>query len=86
MSIDLGRIKSADRHLVREMFIALCARAGWPLQEMGFDQWDWLAELAQREACATESTKRMLPGGIVIERMSNGIMRIGIGPSAGEGE
>ncbi len=86
MSIDLGRIKSADRHLVREMFIALWRRAGWPLQEMGFDQWDWLAELAQREACATESTKRMLPGGIVIERMSNGIMRIGIGPSAGEGE
>ena len=50
VSIDLGRIKSADRHLVREMFIALWRRASWPLQEMGFAQWDWLAELVKRQA------------------------------------
>ena len=46
--------------LVRELCKAAWSAAGWPLQSMGFDQWQQLAELVQGAA----ATPVDLPGGI----------------------
>ncbi len=61
---------SVDRHLVREMFVVLWRRMGWPVQQMGFAEWDGLAGMAQnigdlrREVGDLGSTmKRLFPGG-----------------------
>jgi tRNA(Ile)-lysidine synthase len=72
-----------DRHLVRESFVSLWRRQGWPLQDMGYAQWNLLADLAVGErseaACSRElehgthkqrcpSFKRVFPGSIMVER------------------
>jgi tRNA(Ile)-lysidine synthase len=59
-----------DRHLIREMFIALWRREVWPLQDMGFNEWEMLAAVAADGAALT---KRIFPGGVVVERLPNAI-------------
>ena len=40
----------------------------WPLQAMGFEQWDLLAEMAtSRSAGPRRAQKRTFPGGILAE-------------------
>jgi tRNA(Ile)-lysidine synthase len=62
-------LKEQQRHLVREVFVALWRRQGWPAQSMGFGEWDALAEMALASS-ASEATrrKRVLPGAIAAER------------------
>jgi tRNA(Ile)-lysidine synthase len=60
----------ADRHLIRELFIALWRRERWPLQDMGFNEWEMLATMAADGAALT---KRIFPGGVVVERLPNGV-------------
>jgi tRNA(Ile)-lysidine synthase len=57
-----------DRHLIRELFIALWRREGWPLQDMGFAEWESLATMA---ADGTVLTKKVFAGGVVAERLPN---------------
>jgi tRNA(Ile)-lysidine synthase len=68
-------LATADRHLVREMFVMLWRRLDWPSQSMGFAEWDLLAAMAtaeRREIAASSDadvpTKRVFPGGVVVER------------------
>ncbi len=56
-----------DRHLIREMFIALWRREGWPQQNMGFVEWDALAEMVLAPKGHASTQKRCFPGGIVAE-------------------
>ncbi len=44
--LDCQNFKSADRHLVREAFVAVWRRQDWPRQAMGFQHWDALADMA----------------------------------------
>lgn len=63
-------LAGVDRHLLREMFVALWRRMNWPLQNMGFARWDCLAEMAlsgSKSNAATE-LKRVFPGNIAVER------------------
>lgn len=60
--MNVDRLNTEPRHLVRECFRLLWKRMDWPRQRMGFDQWDRLAELVG--TTATES----LPGFIRAER------------------
>jgi tRNA(Ile)-lysidine synthase len=69
--LDTGPLKDVDRHLAREMFVALWRRMGWPLQSMGFSEWDFLAETALRSGknlSGEAPAKRILPGQIAVER------------------
>jgi tRNA(Ile)-lysidine synthase len=66
-------LASTDRHLVREVFVALWRRLDWPLQQMGFSQWETLAEMAQADIGRNDVAplKRTLPGNVLIERIGN---------------
>lgn len=73
VTLNLGPIKDADRHLIRELFIALWRRQDWPLQDMGFAEWNALAEMAKSATERRVSTaKGMFPGGILVERSAGG--------------
>jgi tRNA(Ile)-lysidine synthase len=70
VTLSLGPIKNADRHLIRELFIALWRRQNWPLQDMGFAEWNALADMATSVTGRpiTTAAKGMFPGGVVVER------------------
>jgi hypothetical protein len=63
-TIDCDRLTGEDRHLIRELFVAIWRRQDWPQQSMGFAQWDRLAEMA----VASAPQKQTFPGAIVAER------------------
>ncbi|MBA4017805.1 MAG: tRNA lysidine(34) synthetase TilS [Pirellula sp.] len=61
--LDCSALRTAPRHLMREVLIAAWTEAGIPLQAMGFAEWNALAEMAIAET----PSKRMLPGGVTAE-------------------
>jgi tRNA(Ile)-lysidine synthase len=67
--IQLSELTAEPRYVVRELLIAVWRRQGWPLQSMGFAEWEQLAEmgLAAGEKPSSAIRKRMFPGGIVAE-------------------
>ncbi|HUT11782.1 MAG TPA: tRNA lysidine(34) synthetase TilS [Thermoguttaceae bacterium] len=67
--IDGRPMTELPRYLVRELLIAVWRRRTWPMQAMGFAQWDQLAEMLIN-CCKTESSsagKQMFPGSILAE-------------------
>jgi tRNA(Ile)-lysidine synthase len=62
--LDCPALAAAPRHLVRELLVTVWQRCGWPLQAMGYDQWESLAALIADPAPA----KRMFPGQITADR------------------
>jgi tRNA(Ile)-lysidine synthase len=68
VEIDLGSLAETPRHLVRELFVALWREQNWPLQSMGFDEWDQLAEMAAEKPSETCPAKRVFPGAVKAER------------------
>ncbi len=44
--VNMKPLVEVDRHLIRELFIALWRREQWPLQDMGFAEWETLATMA----------------------------------------
>jgi tRNA(Ile)-lysidine synthase len=71
--LDTRALANQDRHLVREMFVTLWRRQNWPLQGMGFEQWELLAELANCSdlagKAATHTTN--MPGNMIVGRCAN---------------
>lgn len=59
--LSVSRLANQHRHLVREMFVALWRRVGWPMQNMGYAQWDTLAAMAMTEPPVAPVT---LPGNL----------------------
>jgi tRNA(Ile)-lysidine synthase len=55
-------LEGQPRHLVREVFVGLWKRKGWPRKAVGFDDWDRLARLVSEPGSAT------LPGNIAVTR------------------
>jgi tRNA(Ile)-lysidine synthase len=68
--LDLRPLQNQDRHLVRELFITLWRRNGWPLQAMGFDEWNTLATMAEAQVISSSKIpcRVTLPGGLVVQR------------------
>jgi len=64
VELDLESLASQSPYLVRELLIALWKRQSWPLQSMGYAEWEQLAGMVR----AAGETKRVFPGGIVAER------------------
>lgn len=56
---NLAPLAGQPRYLVRELLLSTWDRQGWPLQAMGFAQWDQLADLA-----AAGVGKQTFPGGV----------------------
>jgi len=66
--IALGPLAGQPRYVVRELLLAAWRRQQWPLQAMGFDQWDLLASmLLSRPDGPSLPAKRMFPGSILAE-------------------
>jgi tRNA(Ile)-lysidine synthase len=70
--IQLAELANQPRYIVREVLIAVWRREGWPMQAMGWQQWDELGELAH---AATPPVRRVFPGGVMVE-VAGGRMRL----------
>jgi tRNA(Ile)-lysidine synthase len=77
--IDCGPLVGQPSLLVREVCKAAWSMANWPLQAMGFDEWQQVAELVQRADAPTIN----LPGGLHARR-HDGVVEIQNSPAAGE--
>jgi tRNA(Ile)-lysidine synthase len=64
-------LASAPRYLVREALITAWKSQGWPMQAMGYEQWELLAALATDPVTNENRSNRVLPGEIVAERSGN---------------
>jgi len=73
VSICLATLAGQPRYVVRELLIAVWRQQGWPMQSMGFEQWDLLAEMALPCPAppAAEHGKRMFPGNVLAESHSD---------------
>jgi len=77
VEIALAPLAAVPRHLVRELFRTAWREQNWPLQAMGFDEWEQLAGMALRSVTHSHTsqadregprpTKRVFPGGVVVE-------------------
>jgi tRNA(Ile)-lysidine synthase len=69
IEIDAAALADRPRYLIRELLMAAWRHQGWPMQAMGFAEWDQLAEmLAGCGAASTElASKQTFPGSILAE-------------------
>lgn len=73
--IDARMLAEEPPYVVREMLIALWQSSGWPMQAMGFAEWQRLAELLQ--TAPVSPVKYTLPGNITVTWECNStILRI----------
>jgi tRNA(Ile)-lysidine synthase len=70
--LELSPLEGAPRFLLRELLMAVWRQKGWPLRDMGFQQWDLLAALTEQgvEGRAGLSAQQAFPGGIMAEVVS----------------
>jgi tRNA(Ile)-lysidine synthase len=66
--IDTRALAEASPYLVREMLIATWREQNWPLQAMGFAEWEVLASLAIKPPQGLKDLKRDFPGSVTAER------------------
>jgi tRNA(Ile)-lysidine synthase len=53
--VDVRELAAEPAHIVRELFRLLWKRQGWPLQAMGYEQWNRLAQLLTSKETITLS-------------------------------
>lgn len=68
--LDAAKLSAAQPYLVREALIVAWQRQQWPLQAMGYDEWELLAALVAAPGDASTHHKRVLPGEILAERVA----------------
>ena len=68
-------IADLPRPVVRELFVVVWTRLDWPLQSMGFDEWELLAASA---VSGVDRLRFQLPGGIDVAR-TGGVLRLSRG-------
>jgi hypothetical protein len=72
VSIDCRPLADEPRYVVRELLLAVWRERGWPLQAMGYDAWQRLAELLQQplpQSLASANPIRItLPGNITAQK------------------
>lgn len=72
MVLDRRTLAAAPRHRLREALRLLWQREGWPVDAMGFEHWQRLADVARGDAAAVD-----LPGGISARRREQ-VVQIGL--------
>ena len=62
-------LQGHPRYVVRELLMAIWRQQDWPLQAMGFEEWELLAEMALPGSVAPQgaSQKHTFPGGVLAE-------------------
>jgi hypothetical protein len=81
VSVDRAGLVGQPRYMVRELLIAVWQRRDWPLQAMGYAQWEHLAEMLlpgdRRTGEGPEGEgvpeKHMFPGSISAESSVEGL-------------
>jgi len=86
--IDLTAAVGQPRYLLRELLMAVWRKQRWPMQSMGFAQWDALQEMLAagwhghfargaiqhwRDASATQPVRQMFPGTVLAESGPDGL-------------
>jgi tRNA(Ile)-lysidine synthase len=69
--IDTTPLTQANAYLVREMLVTVWQSQEWPLQAMGYDEWESLASLASDQSAPTGPRKRLFPGEVTAERTTD---------------
>ena len=64
LELDVTAVAELPRHLVRQLLVDFWQRRGWPLRDMGYEQWDALATMLS----AKEATARVFPGNVRVSR------------------
>ncbi len=73
--IDTRPLQPEPTVVVREVLMGLWRRHGWPMQAMGFEQWNALAEMARASGKpASPRAKQTLPGGVRAEGGPEGLV------------
>lgn len=79
--LNIAPLASTNRHLVREMFVALWRRMNWPLKDMGYGEWNSLAEMAMppsssasHSAASQTASSRTFPGNILVRRQDDALI------------
>jgi hypothetical protein len=69
VGLDIDILARQPRHVVRELLLKVWRRQGWPLADMGFAEWELLADLIPppSQICTAERQKRQLPGAVFAE-------------------
>jgi tRNA(Ile)-lysidine synthase len=67
LELNCREFGSTNRFLIRETLIRAWERANWPAGQMGFSDWDRLADLA----LAPLDARHMFPGGILAEKQGH---------------
>ena len=84
--INVGLLAGQPRYVIRELFMALWRKKRWPMQAMGFVQWDLLAEMtickiagkvAETSQGGSERAARYTFPGNVLAETDGTIMRLG---------
>jgi tRNA(Ile)-lysidine synthase len=67
--LDRAGLASQPPYIVRELLMAVWRRQGWPMQAMGFEEWDLLAAMLLPRPLASVGTawKHVFPGGVEAE-------------------
>ncbi len=75
--VDAALLSSQLPYTVRELLIAVWRHQQWPMQAMGFAEWDLLGQMlaAQPNAPAAAFRKRLFPGGVMAESRG-GLLRL----------
>jgi len=64
--LDARTLSVQPRYLIREVLLALWRRQGWPLQAMGFEQFEELAEMLLTAAHGRPVASRTFPGSVAV--------------------
>jgi tRNA(Ile)-lysidine synthase len=71
VEIEVSALRETVSYLRRELLIAIWKQQGWPLQAMGLDQWEQLAQMLDASLPEDMASKRMFPGTVVAERSAS---------------
>lgn len=72
LTLDVRPLAQVPRHRLRELFIYLWKQEGWPMQAMGYDEWEQLASLVTSHGEA----RRSLPGGVLARRTATHLLLV----------
>ena len=79
VTIDCPPLAAAPRYLARELLMAVWRQQGWPLQAMGYERWEELADLAASPPIGP--SKKTFPGSIAAQR-TEGQLQVGVHATA----
>jgi tRNA(Ile)-lysidine synthase len=72
VEIDVGRASSLLRYALRELFVEIWKQQCWPLQAMGYDQWERLADMISKGQPSAD----VLPGNIEARLTTQQVLRL----------